>query len=431
MIQIREYAPDDEVLRKILARGEAVDQDMRARVEEILAAVRAEGDAALCRLSEAIDGVALTPETIRVGEEEFAAAQETVGTDFVTAVALARVNIREFHQYQRRAGYVHDDGDGVRLSKRVLPLARVGLCCPAKAAPLFSSLLMNAIPAQVAGVGEIHCVVPPRADGTVDPHILVAANMLGIDAVYRVGGAHAVGALAFGTGTVPPVDKIVGPGSAWVQTAKRLVSGRVGIDSFAGDSEIVIIADATARARYIAADLVSQLEHGGRYGIGVLFTDSRDLAAAVRIELERQLKALSRREAIESLLGDYAAIYLCRSLDDALEGANRIAPEHLEIVTADPHALLPGVVNAGAVFLGPWSTEPVGDYFAGTNHVLPTNGAARFASSLSVYDFVKDISVVEYTAERLRRTGRHILRMAEIEGLTAHANAVRVRLEDL
>jgi histidinol dehydrogenase len=431
MIEIREYNANDEKLQAILRRGSDIDSDVRAAVEKIIAGVRARGDAALCEFSEKFDGVKLTPEKIRVAPEEFEEAQGKVAEDFLTAVALARVNIRRFHEYQRRAAYVHDDGDGVRLSKRVLPLKKVGVCCPAKSAPLFSSMLMNVIPAQVAGVDEIYAVVPPRADGTVDPHILVTAKLLGIDAVFRVGGAHAVAALAYGTKAIPAVDKIAGPGNAYVTMAKRLVFGACGIDSLAGPSELVIIADGLAKAKYVAADLMSQLEHGSGWEVGVVFTTSRDLAAGIKIEVERQLQKLERKDKIIHALEKYGAIYLCEDLSDGMDASNLIAPEHLEIIAVDEDELLADVENAGAVFLGPFSAEPVGDYFAGTNHVLPTGGAARFSSSLSVYDFVKDISVIEYSAERLQRAGRHIVRMAEIEGLTAHANAIRVRLEDL
>lgn len=431
MIEIREFSENDEKFGRILRRGESLDGAVRANTEAILQNVRERGDAALCEYSEKFDGVKLSPDRLAVGPGEFEAAQAEVGPDYLTAVALARVNIRRFHEYQRRTGYTHDDGDGVMLSKRVLPLAKVGVCVPAGSAPLFSTLLMNVIPAQIAGVEEIYVVVPPRKDGTVDPHILTAAKLLGVTGVFRVGGAHAVAALAYGTATIPKVDKIVGPGGPYVTMAKRLVFGTCGIDSIAGPSEIVIVADRSAPARYVAADLMSQLEHGSGFESGVVFTDSRDTAAAVRIEVERQAAALSRKDAIAHALDRFGAIFLCKDLSEAVAASNLLAPEHLELMVRDPEALLPEVRNAGAVFLGEYSPEPVGDYFAGTNHVLPTGGAARFSSSLSVYDFVKDISVIRYSSQRLARTGRHIMRMAEIEGLTAHANAVKVRMNDL
>lgn len=431
MIEIREYRPEDEKFQALLHRSETVDAEISQTVDMILAEVRRRGDDALFEFSKRFDGVTLTPATLRVSPQEFDRAQKEVAEDFLTAIALARVNIRRFHEYQRRSSYVHEDGDGVRLSKRVIPLRRVGMCCPAKNAPLFSSLLMNAIPAQIAGVEEIVVAVPPRPDGSIDPHILATARLLGIECVYRMGGAHAVAAMAYGTASVPPVDKIVGPGNAYVNLAKRRVFGVCGIDQPAGPSEIVIVADEGAKARYVAADLLSQLEHGSGYEAGVVFTDSRDLAAGVKIEMERQLSDLPRSEVIRRALDRFCAIFLCRHLFEAIEATNRLAPEHLEILACDEEALLAEVENAGAVFLGPYSPEPVGDYFAGTNHVLPTGGAARFSSSLSVYDFVKDISVIRYTPERLIRTGRHILRMAETEGMQAHAHAIRIRLDDL
>ncbi len=431
MIEIREFHPADEKFQRILKRAETSDGEIRQSVEDIIAAVRERGDAALCEFSERFDGVKLTPADFRVRPEEFAAARKEVTDEFLGAVALARHNIRRFHQYQRRQGYVHDDGDGVCLAQRVTPLARVGVCVPAKSAPLFSTVLMSVIPAQIAAVDHIYAVVPPRADGSIDPHILAVIGLVGIDAVFRLGGAHAVAALAHGTETVPRVDKIVGPGNAYVTMAKRLVFGCCGIDAIAGPSEIVIIADSLAKPRYVAADLLSQLEHGSGLEAGVVLTDSRDLAAGVKIEIQRQLPPLSRRARIEKALRRYSAIFICRDLFEAVDAANQIAPEHLEIATVDAELLLREVENAGAVFLGPFATEAVGDYFAGTNHVLPTGGAARFASSLSVHDFLKSTTVIRYTAKRLRKTGRHIITLAETEGLDAHANAVKVRLEDL
>lgn len=431
MIEIREYSPTDEKFLAIQNRGETMDAEIRDRAQAILDRIRSGGDAALLEAVAAYDKVTLTPGTLRIPDAMLQEARNNVDNDFLTAVTLARVNIRRFHEYQRRSGYVHDDGDGVRLSKRVLPLKRIGIYCPAGQAPLFSTMLMCAVPAQIAGVSSIAVAVPPRPDGTVDPHILAVAGMLDIDDVYVMGGAHAVGALAYGTETVGRVDKIVGPGGPYVTMAKRLVFGTCGIESLAGPSEIVVVADATARARYLAADMMSQLEHGSGYEAGVLFTDSRDLAVGVKIEIEKQAAALPRRDAIARALDRFGGIFLCKNLSDAIAASNALAPEHLELVAENQEELLSEVENAGAVFLGHYSSEPVGDYFAGTNHVLPTAGAARFSSSLSVYDFVKDISVISYSAQRLARTGRHIIKMAETEGLGAHANAIRVRLEDM
>lgn len=431
MLDIRPFAWDDERLVAILNRGSAIDDEVMGRTMEIISSVRKGGDAALFDYTRRFDKAEITADTLEASEKEFEEACKNVSESFLTSISLARVNIRKFHDYQRRSGYVHDDGDGVRLSKRVIPLSRVGVYCPGGSAPLFSSLMMNVIPAQIAGVGDIFVATPPRPDGSIDPHLLATARLLGISRVFKMGGAQAVAAFAYGTQSVPKVDKITGPGNAYVATAKRLVFGTVGVDSVAGPSEIVVIADHTASARYVAADLLSQVEHGSGYEAGVVFTDDRNFAAAVRIEVDRMLDRLERADAIRRALSRFGAVFLCRDLLQAVDAANAIAPEHLEIMAQDSQVLLSEVENAGAVFLGPWSTEPVGDYFAGTNHVLPTGGAARFSSSLSVYDFIKDMSVIEYSAKRLIHTGRHIIDMAMTEGMTAHANAVRVRMEDL
>ena len=429
MIDILEYNENDEKFQKILARGDFESTEIRENTEAIISEVRARGDAALCDFSQRFDGVKLTPEELPVSEAEFDEANAAVSAEFLTTITLARTNIRRFHAYQRRSNYIHDDGDGVRLAKRVLPLESVGVYCPAGNAPLFSTMIMGVVPAQIAGVKEIYACVSANSNGKVDPHILATARMLDLTRVYKIGGAHAVAAMAYGTQTVKRVDKIVGPGGPYVNMAKRLVFGACGIDSLAGPSEIVIVADATAKSRFVAADLMSQLEHGSGHESGVVFTDSRDLAAGIKIELEKQLKTLKHSDKIKTAIERFGAIYLCTNLYEAIDAANLIAPEHLEIIAAEEQDLLGEVRNAGAVFLGSYSSEPVGDYFAGTNHILPTAGTARFMSSLSVYDFIKDISVINYSRTRLEKTARHIISMAELEGLTAHANAIKVRME--
>ncbi len=429
MLEVRQFSQKDSRFQAILNRSEDVDDEIGSQVAEIVKKVRQGGGEALLEYVRRFDADIPDLESLKVTEEEMDQARREVSDSFLAAITLARVNVRKFHEYQRRHGYLHDDGDGVRLAKRVTPLAKVGVYCPAGTAPLFSSMIMNVVPAQIAGVGHIIAVMPPRRDGSVEPHMLATAKMLDVDAVFKIGGAHAIAALAYGAGPVPKVDKIVGPGNAYVVAAKRMVFGAVGIDSVAGPSEIVIIADKHAHAKFIAADLLSQVEHGSGYEAGVVLTTDRMLAEAVRIEAGRMLAGLDRAEAIEKALSRYGAIYVCRDLAEAVDAANQIAPEHLELQTLDNETLLADIDNAGAVFMGPWSSEPVGDYFAGTNHVLPTGGAARFSSSLGVADFVKDISVIEYSAERLRKTGRHIVLMAETEGLTAHANAIQVRLD--
>lgn len=429
MIDILEYNEKEEKFQRILNRGDFSVDEIRKNTEEIIAGVRSRGDEAVCEYARKFDGTELTPQTIRVSEEEMEEANRLVSAEFLTTVTLARTNVRRFHSYQKRTSYTHDDGDGVYLSKKVLPLKSAGIYCPAGSAPLFSTMIMAAVPAQIAGVEDIYACVSARKDGKVDPHILAVAKMLDISGVYKIGGAHAIAAMAYGTETVERVNKIVGPGGPYVNMAKRLVFGACGIDSLAGPSEIVIVADKTAKARYVAADLMSQLEHGSGHESGVVFTDSRDLAAGIKIELEKQLKNLSKNDKIKAALERFGAIYLCKNLYEAIDGANLIAPEHLEIIAEDQDNLLTEVYNAGAVFVGSYSSEPVGDYFAGTNHILPTAGTARFMSSLSVYDFVKDISIINYSKTRLDKTARHIVTMAELEGLTAHANAIKVRME--
>ncbi len=430
MIDIRTFSPADSRFLAIVSRGNDLDADIGPKVAAIIADIRQNGGPALLEYIRRFDAPLPSSESIRVAKSEIAGAAADVPLEFMEAARLAERNIRRFHEKQLRTGYVIEDPDGVSLAKRVLPIDRVGVYCPAGTAPLFSSLLMNAVPAQIAGVRRIAVAIPPRKDGTICPYMLATANLLGLDEIYKMGGAQAIAAFAYGADPAPPVDKIVGPGNAYVATAKRQVFGTVGIDSVAGPSEIVVIADAFANPRYIAADLLSQVEHGSGYEAGVVLTDSAETAGQVRAEIERQLALLDRADSVRRALSRYGAIFICGNLDEAAAAANRIAPEHLEIQTKNPRDLLPAIVNAGAVFLGPWSPEPVGDYFAGTNHVLPTTGAARFSSSLGVADFQKDISVIEYTRDRLRTTGRHIVLMAEKEGLTAHANAVRTRLDD-
>lgn len=431
MLEVRPFSKSDPRFLEILNRAEDMDEEIGGRAVEIVKSIQKNGEPSLLEHIRRFDAEIPSLDSLAVTPEEFDAAKKSVSDSFLAAISLARVNVRKFHEYQRRQGYIHDDGDGVRLAKRVIPLSKVGVYCPAGTAPLFSSMIMNVVPAQIAGVKKIVAAIPPRRDGTIDPYMLATAKMLELDSIYKMGGAHAIAAMAYGCGPVEKVDKIVGPGNAYVAAAKRMVFGTVGIDSVAGPSEIVVIADETANAKFIAADLLSQVEHGSGYEAGVVFATDRMLAEAIRIEAGRMLERLDRNETIEKALSRYGAIFICRDVMEAVDAANAIAPEHLELHTRDNETLLGEVENAGAVFMGAWSSEPVGDYFAGTNHVLPTGGAARFSSSLGVADFVKDISVIEYTAERLQKTGRHIMLMAETEGLTAHANAIRTRMEYL
>lgn len=406
--------------------GDAHEAEREA-VRAILAAVRAEGDAAVRRYTAQFDG--WDGGDLRVPPEMLERAWREADPAFRAALEAAAANIRAFHERQRRTSWFEPTATGTVLGQLVRPLDRVGVYVPGGRAAYPSTVLMNVIPAQVAGVREIAVVTPPNADGRVHPSILAACHLLGVHEVYRVGGAQAVAALAYGTETIRPVDKIVGPGNVYVALAKREVFGRVGIDAVAGPSEIVVLADATADPRQVAADLLSQAEHDP-LAAAVLVTTDRVLAAAVQAEVERQLADLPRAAIAREALERNGAILLAASLDEAVETVNRLAPEHLELLVADPWALLGRIRHAGAVFLGPHSPEPVGDYFAGPNHVLPTNGTARFSSGLSVHDFLKTTNVIAYSRADLVAHAASIVTLARTEGLEAHARAVLVRLED-
>lgn len=399
-------------------------------VGDILERVRAEGDAAVLYYTESFDKVKLEPAGLRVKEQEIAAAYDRVEPRFIEALRRAAANIRSFHEKQKRHSWVDVQPDGTTIGQLIRPLRRVGLYVPGGKAAYPSSVLMNAIPAQVAGVPEIVMVTPASTGGKegIDPYILVAAAEAGIREMYRVGGAQAVAALAYGTESIPPVDKIVGPGNIYVALAKRYVYGVVDIDSIAGPSEILVLADDSADPAYIAADLLSQAEHD-EMASAILVTASRPLAESVLAEVESQLATLPRKEIAEKSIRERGAILLAESETEAVATSNRLAPEHLELLVREPFDWLGRIENAGAIFLGPYSTEPVGDYFAGPNHILPTNGTARFSSPLSVDDFLKKSSVIRYSKEALLRDGEDIKTLARHEGLEAHARAVEVRLE--
>ena len=428
MLSIVPYADRAERLRAILGRTASFSQDVDAAVHTILEAVRSRGDEAVLECTERFDGV--RPASLRVPLESLQEAHDTMDAALREIFERAAANIRRFHERQRQASWFAEDGDGVVLGQRIVPMERAGLYVPGGTAFYPSSLLMNAIPAQVAGVDEIHLVSPPGGDGLPHPLVLATAHMLGLKHVYAVGGAQAVGALAFGTETVPRVDIIVGPGNAYVAAAKKQVYGQVAIDSIAGPSEIVVLADETADPTYVAADLLSQAEHDVRAS-AVLVTPHRPLAESVQAEVERLVPTLSRRAILEQALSDYGACIVTATMDEAIAMTNELAPEHLELIVADPWATMTRIRHAGALFLGPYSSEPVGDYFAGPNHVLPTGGTARFASALGVDTFLRRQSVIAYTDERLARTGTSIAAFAESEELTAHALAVQVRLDRL
>ncbi|MEK3732671.1 histidinol dehydrogenase [Paenibacillus sp. FSL M8-0334] len=399
-------------------------------VKSIVNSVRAEGDIALLRYTEQLDRVKLEASGLRVTEAEMQAAYERVEPSFVTAIRAAADRIRAYHDKQKRQSWMDFQADGSILGQIIRPLRRVGVYVPGGKAAYPSSVLMNVIPAQVAGVPEIVMVTPPASGGEmgINPYILVAAAEAGVTEMYRVGGAQAIAALAYGTETIQPVDKICGPGNIYVALAKREVYGAVNIDSLAGPSEIAVLAEEGADPSYIAADLLSQAEHD-EMASAILVTPSLSLAEAVSAEVERQLELLPRRDIARTSMDSYGAAVVTDSLTDAIDIINRLAPEHLEIVTKEPMAIVGQIENAGAIFLGPYSSEPVGDYFAGPNHIIPTNGTARFASPVDVDDFIKKSSLIYYSKEALLRDGETIMELARREGLEGHARAIGIRLD--
>ncbi|WRS28075.1 histidinol dehydrogenase [Oscillospiraceae bacterium MB08-C2-2] len=424
MIQLMEY-PDTQAIEALLRRDEAKAANVDEPVRAILDTVRREGDQALYDYTRQFDGASLS--ALEVTPEEMDAAWEAANPDFIRILQAARDNIESYHCKQKQEGYIMTRGAGVILGQRVLPLARVGIYVPGGTARYPSTVLMNAIPAKIAGVGETVMVTPPDRDGGLPVDILAAAKVAGVDRIFKIGGAQAIAALSYGTQSVPRVDKIVGPGNLYVATAKRMVYGLVDIDMIAGPSEILVIADETANPRFVAADLLSQAEHD-RLASANLITDDPDLAEAVREEIETQLSRLPREEIARSAIENYSAILLVQSIEEAVAISNRIAPEHLEICTAEPFSLLPLVKNAGSVFLGHYVPEALGDYMAGTNHTLPTSGTARFSSPLSVEDFVKKSSFTYYDRKAFGQIGEDVAAFARREGLEAHANSVQVRL---
>ncbi|MDC0761790.1 histidinol dehydrogenase [Brevibacillus sp. AG] len=406
---------------------DAGTREQQEAVKAILTSVRQQGDEALRYYTERFDRVLL--QNFRVSENEFAEASELVSPQVKAALKEAAENIRAFHERQVRQSWFTTKESGTMLGQLIRPLQRAGLYVPGGTAAYPSSVLMNAIPAKIAGVPEVVITTPPGADGKINPAILVAAQIAGVTEIYKVGGAQAIAALTYGTEQIKAVDKIVGPGNIFVALAKREVFGLVSIDMVAGPSEIAVIADETANPQYVAADLLSQAEHDPM-SAAILVTTSKSLAEQVSQEIERQLADLPRKSIAEAAIRDYGAILLVDDLDEGFAVINRIAPEHLEIMMAEPFEHLGKVENAGAIFLGPYSSEPVGDYFAGTNHVIPTNGTARFSSPLSVDDFIKKSSVVSYSKRDLRDNGHKIVALAEQEGLSGHGRAILARLRD-
>ena len=398
-------------------------------VTEILANVKANGDQALFEYTKKFDQADLNAENIKVTDAEIEEAYALVDRKLVEIIRKSLANIRTYHEKQRQTSWFDSKPDGTMLGQKVMPLAKVGVYVPGGKAVYPSSVLMNIVPAKVAGVPHIVMTTPPGKDGKVNPSTLVAAKEAGADEIYKVGGAQAIGALAYGTASIPKVDKIVGPGNIFVALAKKAVYGHVSIDSIAGPSEILVLADETANAHYVAADLLSQAEHD-EMASAILITTSTELAQNVEKEIEGYLKVLSRKEIIEKSLENFGYILIAEDMDEAIEAANEIASEHMEIVTKNAFEVMMKVRNAGAIFIGEYSSEPLGDYFAGPNHVLPTNGTAKFFSALSVDDFIKKSSIVYYSKSALQEIHKDIIQFASSEQLTAHANSIAVRFEE-
>ena len=428
IIELTEEARTN-ILENLLKRSPNSYGEFEGRVNEIIENVRANRDAAIFDYTKRFDGAGINAENILVTEDEIKEAYEKVDEKLLTVIRKALVNIRKYHEKQRQYSWFDSEESGIILGQKVTALEKVGVYVPGGKAVYPSSVLMNIVPAKVAGVKTIVMTTPPGKDGKVNPATLVAAKEAGVDAIYKVGGAQAIAALAFGTESVPKVDKIVGPGNIYVALAKKAVFGFVSIDSIAGPSEIMVLADETANPRFVAADLLSQAEHD-EMASAILVTTSRDLAEQVSKEVEGFVAQLSRKEIIQKSLDNYGYILVAESMDEAIATVNEIASEHLELVTKNPFETMTKIRNAGAIFVGEYSNEPLGDYFAGPNHVLPTNGTAKFFSPLSVDDFIKKSSIISYSREALEPIYKDIVQFAECEQLTAHANSIRVRFED-
>lgn len=417
------------VLENLLKRSPNNYGAYEGRVAEIIENVRKNRDEAVFSYTKQFDKADIHAGNIRVTEEEIREAYAQVDKELLDVIRKSLKNIRSYHEKQKKYSWFDSTADGTMLGQKVTPLSKVGVYVPGGKAVYPSSVLMNVVPAKVAGVDQIIMTTPCDANGSVYPSTLVAATEAGVDQIYKVGGAQAIAALAFGTESIPKVDKIVGPGNIYVALAKKAVYGYVSIDSIAGPSEILVLADETADPRYVAADLLSQAEHD-ELASAILITTSPKLAKQVSLETEKFTEKLSRKEIIQKSLDNYGYILVADDLDDAISTANAIASEHLEIITANPFEVMTKIRNAGAIFIGAYASEPLGDYFAGPNHVLPTNGTAKFFSPLGVDDFIKRSSIVYYSREALQNVHKDIIRFAEAEKLTAHANSIRVRFEN-
>ena len=397
-------------------------------VSDIIEKVKTKGDEAVFAYTKQFDKCEMTAETIRVTEAEIQEAVNTIDPKLYTVMEKAAANIKAYHEKQVRNSWFDAKPDGTILGQKITPIGKAGVYVPGGKAAYPSSVLMNVIPAKVAGVGKVVMVTPPGSDGKVNPGTLAAAKVAGVDEIYKVGGAQAIAALAFGTESIPKVDKITGPGNIFVALAKKSVYGHVSIDSVAGPSEILVLVDDTANPRYVAADLLSQAEHD-ELASAILITTSKELAEAVSKEVEVFISELSRTDIMRKSIDNYGYILVAETLEDAIDAANEIASEHLEILTKNPFEVMTKIQNAGAIFLGEYSSEPLGDYFAGPNHILPTNGTAKFFSPLSVDDFIKKSSIISYSRNALEAVHEDIEFFAEKEGLTAHANSIKVRFE--
>ena len=417
-----------DLLNKLLKRSTTSYPEYEKTVADIIENIKAGGDKALFEYTLKFDKFELTKANIKVTQEEIKEAYSLLDKDYVEVIRKAKANIEDFHKKQVRQTFITTKPDGSILGQRITPIASAGTYVPGGKAAYPSSVLMNIVPAKVAGVEKIVMVTPPGKDGKINPGTLVAADIAGVDEIYKVGGAQAIAALAFGTESVPKVDKITGPGNIFVALAKKAVYGNVGIDSIAGPSEIVVLADDTPNPRYVAADLLSQAEHD-ELASAILVTTSEELAEKVSDEVDGFLKVLERAEIIKKSLDNFGYILVADTMDEAIDAVNDIAGEHLEILTKNPFDTMTKVKNAGAMFLGEYSSEPLGDYFAGPNHILPTNGTSRFFSPLSVDDFIKKSSIICYSEEGLKKVHKDIELFAAKEGLTAHANSIRVRFE--
>lgn len=413
-----------ELINQLKARSGEIDRKVTSAVTDILNNVKQNGDDAVREYTLEFDGH--MPSKFEISREEIDSSPDKCDRDFILALYKAADNIRDFHARQKQQSWLEPKQNGVILGQRIRGLKRVGVYVPGGTAAYPSSVLMNVIPAKIAGVKEIVMVTPPQKDGTANPDILAAAKIAGVDRVFLMGGAQAVAALAYGTQSVPKVDKIVGPGNIFVATAKKLLYGTVDIDMIAGPSEILIVADKSANPKFLAADLMSQAEHD-KMASAILLTTSEETANETAKELSRQMQTLERRDIIEQSLNDFGAIIVCKDISEAVDFANELAPEHLELAVENPMEYIGRVDNAGSVFLGHYSPEPLGDYFAGPNHVLPTSGTARFFSPLSVDSFIKKSSFIYYTEPALSEAKDDIIKLAETEGLTAHANSIKVR----